>query len=160
MLVTNHPSTIRRRREMSRTRPIEMTIFKRQIWRDVVMSHNIAVHNNVHQALKTVTFPPSWFMIKHWFFRQQLPNKAEVEQLRWEVSWMAVVVVCSYCSMAIAKMDQLPTTDTEKMRHLKTLQTGKETSAICGLCFCGHFCGAAWSVSEKKLESPHAIVDG
>ena len=61
--------------------------------------------------------------------------------------------------MFIATVDQRPIPDSEKMSHLKTLLTGKATSAISGMGYSGQFYGAAWSILESKFGRPHVIID-
>ena len=48
-----------------------------------------------------------------------------------------------WSSMFLATLDQLPIPDSEKMSHLKTVLTGKASSAISGIGYSGHFYGAA-----------------
>ena len=61
--------------------------------------------------------------------------------------------------MFIATVVQRPIPDSVKMRHLKTLLTGKARSAISGMGYSGQFYGAAWSILERKFGRPHVIID-
>ena len=64
-----------------------------------------------------------------------------------------------WASMFIARVDQRPIPDSEKMSHLKTLLTGKARSAIFGMGYSGQFYGAAWSILQRKFGRPHVIID-
>ena len=64
-----------------------------------------------------------------------------------------------WSSMFIATVDQHPIPDSEKLRHLKTLLTGKARSAISGMGFSGQFYRAAWSILERKFGRPHVAID-
>ena len=61
--------------------------------------------------------------------------------------------------MFIATVDRRPIPDSEKMSHLKTLLTGKATSAISGKGYSGQLYGAAWSILERKFGRPRVIID-
>ena len=64
-----------------------------------------------------------------------------------------------WSSMFIATMDQRPIPDSEKMRHLKTLLSGKARPAMSGMGYSGQFYGSAWSIVERKFGRPHVIID-
>ena len=64
-----------------------------------------------------------------------------------------------WSSMFIATVDQRSIPDSEKMSHLKTLLTGKVSSAISGMGYSGQFYGAAWSILTNNFGRPHVIID-
>ena len=61
--------------------------------------------------------------------------------------------------MFIATVEKRMIPDSEKMRHLKTLLTGKAISAISGMGYSGQFYSAAWNTLERKIGRPHVIID-
>ena len=58
-----------------------------------------------------------------------------------------------WTSMFIATVDQQPIPDSDKMSHLKTLQTGKARSTISGMGYSGQF------YLGRKFERPQVIID-
>ena len=61
--------------------------------------------------------------------------------------------------MFIATVDKRMTPDSEKMRFLKPLLTGKAKPAILGIGYSGQLYSAAWNILERKFGRPHVIID-
>ena len=98
--------------------------------------------------LKTETFPPELVydttLTIHVVVTYQLKlNNFDGNPLKWP----------EWSSVFIAKKDQRPIPDSEKMSHLKTLLTGKARSATSAMGYSGQFYGAAWSILEIRNAS-------
>ena len=90
----------------------------------------------------------SWYAISSKLRKLKL-NNFDGNPLEWP----------EWSSMFIATVDQQPIADSGKMSHLRTLVTGKASSAISRMGYSGQFYGAAWNFLEKNFGMPHVIID-
>ena len=61
--------------------------------------------------------------------------------------------------MFVATVHNRAIPNSEKMRHLKTLLTGKAGAAVASMGYSGDLYGEAWALLERRFGRPYLIVE-